>query len=111
MFLHQYVHVGLGPVFSHNSKYLRQFGQVDSFVFRRQECWSALGAERDGVLRLRHLDRRSDELTGSSVGHGFFSLPLWEMLVDFFGLNFVVIALGSSKDLEVCGRMFKVYSC
>ena len=24
------------------------------------------------MLRLRHLDRRSDELTGSSVGHGFF---------------------------------------
>ena len=30
----------------------------------RQECWSALGAERDGVLRLRHLDPRSDELPG-----------------------------------------------
>ena len=44
------------------------------------------------MLRLRHLDRRSDELTGSSVGHGFFSLPLWEMLGDFFGLNFVPLS-------------------
>lgn len=32
------------------------------FLGDMKECWSALGAERDGVLRLRHLDRRSDEL-------------------------------------------------
>ena len=35
-----------------------------------QECWSALGAERDGVLRLRHLDPRSDELPGELRGSG-----------------------------------------
>ena len=59
------------------------------------------------MLRLRHLDRRSDELTGSSVGHGFFSLRLWEMLGDFFGLNFVVIALG----VEGCSRSVHVDWC
>lgn len=32
------------------------------FLGDMKECWSALGAERDGVLRLRHLDPRSDEL-------------------------------------------------
>lgn len=32
------------------------------FLGDMKECWIALGAERDGVLRLRHLDRKSDEL-------------------------------------------------
>lgn len=32
------------------------------FLGDMKECWCALGAERDGVLRLRHLDPRSDEL-------------------------------------------------
>ncbi|CAE7737628.1 unnamed protein product, partial [Symbiodinium sp. CCMP2456] len=32
------------------------------FLGDMKDCWRALGAERDGVLRLRHLDRKTDEL-------------------------------------------------
>ncbi|CAJ1368864.1 unnamed protein product [Effrenium voratum] len=37
---------------------MRQIG----FMGNMKDCWVALGADRDGVLRLRHLDRKSDEL-------------------------------------------------
>ncbi len=94
-------------VFSHN---LRKVAEVG-----RQECWSALGAERDGVLRLRHLDRRSDELTGSSVGDCLF-LPLCWKSWAIFGLNFVPLPWVHpkiSKFVEGCSRSIHVdwYLC
>ena len=49
----------------------RDFSSISpAFPQPFQECWSARGAERDGVLRLRHLDPRSDELPGELRGSG-----------------------------------------
>ena len=105
LFLHQYVHVGLRPVFSHNpSKAIWPSWQLRIPLTGMLECprgrawWCAAPSSFGSPFGW--VDR---ELSGSQI----FSLRLWEMLGDFFGLNFVVIALG----VEGCSRSIHVDWC